>query len=394
MKPMKAFRSESPSMSAMMSVNYSKEITSTKKNDFNKTKRPSELPPAETLYDELQIARKEISTQKKVITQQKTRNDRLESDLKKREAQMEEILAGTGSKSTKNDQLRARILRLERELRHKDLELGKALFDMKNTDINELKMAVEIYATEVDRLRKISADQMHLTEVSRQKERKTQISQLKKALAALGKEKEVLQLENEKYQTQLDSLRDSKLDGQIKQKKEIDHLRNELRKARISNPKSVEAREASKKETKTDNKLEKLSAENEHLKSKIDIMAGEAREMQKLIDTKSSKNIDNEKFENVTNELQTEIDDKTKEIIFLKSKIQKLEEREELAKMEAIEMSAKNSKESNINSKRDVMESVSRRSSISSVKSMSVTEEAGIIGAITGHIYRTDAIST
>ena len=42
-----------------------------------------------------------------------------------------------------------------------------------------------------------------------------------------------MQLENEKYQTQLDSLRDSKLDGQIKQKKEIDHLRNELRKARI-----------------------------------------------------------------------------------------------------------------------------------------------------------------
>ena len=170
---MKAFRSESPSMSAMMSVNYSKEITSNKKNDYNKTKRylhfsqsgffislfrPSELPPAESLYDELQIARKEISTQKKVITQQKTRNDRLESDLKKREAQMEEILSGTGSKrlryifglwiilifSTKNDQLRARILRLERELRHKDLELGKALFDMKNTDINELKMAVEV----------------------------------------------------------------------------------------------------------------------------------------------------------------------------------------------------------------------------------------------------------
>jgi len=392
---MKAFRSESPSMSAMMSVNYSKEITSNKKNDYNKTKRPSELPPAESLYDELQIARKEISTQKKVITQQKTRNDRLESDLKKREAQMEEILSGTGSKSTKNDQLRARILRLERELRHKDLELGKALFDMKNTDINELKMAVEIYATEVDRLRKISADQMHLTEVSRQKERKTQISQLKKALAALGKEKEVLQLENEKYQTQLDSLRDSKLDGQIKQKKEIDHLRNELRKARISNPKSVEAREASKKETKTDNKMEKLVAENEHLKSKIDIMAVEAREMQKLIDTKSSKNIDNEKFDNVTNELQTEIDDKTKEIIFLKSKIQKLEEREEVAKMEAVEMSVRNAKESSINTKRDEkLETISRRSSISSIKSMSVTDEAGIIGAITGHIYRTDAIST
>ena len=77
---------------------------------------------------------------------------------------------------------------------------------------------------------------------------------------------------------------------------------------RFSNPKSVEAREASKKETKTDNKMEKLVAENEHLKSKIDIMAVEAREMQKLIDTKSSKNIDNEKFDNVTNELQAWFD--------------------------------------------------------------------------------------
>ena len=50
--------------------------------------------------------------------------------------------------------------------------------------------------------------------------------------------------------------------------------------------------------------MEKLTAENEHLKRKIDQMAVDAREMQKLIDTKSSKNIDNEKFENVTNELQ------------------------------------------------------------------------------------------
>ena len=50
--------------------------------------------------------------------------------------------------------------------------------------------------------------------------------------------------------------------------------------------------------------MEKLAAENEHLKRKIDQMAVDAREMQTLIDTKASKNIDNEKFENVTNELQ------------------------------------------------------------------------------------------
>ena len=35
-------------------------------------------------------------------------------------------------------------MRVERELRHKDLELGKLKFDLKTTDVNELKLAVEV----------------------------------------------------------------------------------------------------------------------------------------------------------------------------------------------------------------------------------------------------------
>jgi len=124
-------------------------------------------------------------------------------------------------------------LRVERELRHKDLELGKLKFDLKTTDVNELKLAVEIYAAEVYRLRNLSQNQNALTKVSIQRERQEQIQKLKSALASSGKEKEILRLENEKFQSQLDNLRGTKVDSQIKQKREIDHLRNELRKARI-----------------------------------------------------------------------------------------------------------------------------------------------------------------
>ena len=67
--------------------------------------------------------RKEISTQQKVIKTQQTRNGRLSEELKRRESQLADIFDGTERK-TKNDQLQARILHLEFELREKNDELG------------------------------------------------------------------------------------------------------------------------------------------------------------------------------------------------------------------------------------------------------------------------------
>ena len=60
--------------------------------------RPTTLPDAESLYDELQIVRKEIATQQKVIKTQQTRNGRLEAELKKRESQLADIFDGTERK--------------------------------------------------------------------------------------------------------------------------------------------------------------------------------------------------------------------------------------------------------------------------------------------------------
>ena len=92
--PVRAFRSDSPAMTAMNSVKLSQTITDKPKSK----KKIGNIPDAETLYDELEVSRKEVATQRKVIKAQKTRNDRLEADLKKREHQMEEILTGHNGK--------------------------------------------------------------------------------------------------------------------------------------------------------------------------------------------------------------------------------------------------------------------------------------------------------
>ena len=204
------------------------------------------MPDAESLYDELQIVRKEIATQQKVIKTQQTRNGRLSEELKRRESQLADIFDGTERK-TKNDQLQARILHLEFELREKNDELGflinlkklikfflaKLKFDQKQNSINELKQANEIYAAELARLKKIIFDRQEVNRAKVQEERKQQIQQLKNALAKIGRERETLKLENDKFKAQLDTFKTGQLDEKLKSKKELDTLRTELRKARV-----------------------------------------------------------------------------------------------------------------------------------------------------------------
>ena len=138
-------------------------------------------------------------------------------------------------------------MHLEFELREKNDELAKVKFDQQTNSINELKKAnvvsfryswtrmkhLKIYATELDRLKKIIFDRQEVNKAKVQEERKQQITQLKTALAKIGRERETLKLENEKYSSQLENLKGSTIDEKLKNKKELDHLRTELRKARV-----------------------------------------------------------------------------------------------------------------------------------------------------------------
>lgn len=382
--PIKAFRCSSPAMSAVMSVNHSQQVASPNKKS---KKRPSDLPSPETLYDELQIARKEISTQNKIITAQKTRGERLEADLKKRESQIEDILSGDGKQTTKNDQLRAKILRVERELRQKDLELGKLQFDLKTTDVNELKLAVEIYAAEVDRLRNLSQNQNALTKVSIQRERQEQIKKLKLALTSSGKEKEILRLENEKFQSQLENLRGTKVDSQIKQKREIDHLRHELRKARISNPKSVEAKEHKDICNQRENDVSVIRKENEHLKAKIDKMADAAKEYERQLKVQNENNDYRSSIEYEMKLLKDDLHKKDEEIMNQRNQINEMKKNE-----------AKFDGQQNMHTTKSIGVSKNKNTIIEKVPDSNPSlrqnsDEDKVVGAIVAHIYRTDAIS-
>merc|ERR1712037_303111 len=165
----KAFRSTTPSLDAMRNVKKSQQFSSTKTKPTRI--RPGALPDPETLYDELEASRKEIAAQKQLINSQKTRNQRLEQDLKSREVELERIYSGDNGKesTTKNDQLRCKLIRLERDLRQKDVDLGKLQFEMKTTDVNELKIALKIYVEELERLRSLNQDRSEETKASVQR---------------------------------------------------------------------------------------------------------------------------------------------------------------------------------------------------------------------------------
>ncbi|CBY23807.1 unnamed protein product [Oikopleura dioica] len=282
----KAFRSTTPSLDAMRNVKKSQQFSSTKTKPTRI--RPGALPDPETLYDELEASRKEISAQKQLINAQKTRNQRLEQDLKSREVELERIYSGDNGKesTTKNDQLRCKLIRLERDLRQKDVDLGKLQFEMKTTDVNELKIALKIYVEELERLRSINQDRSEESKASVQRERKAQIAGLKKAIQASGKECETLRIENEKYKNQLDTLRKTDLDSKLKMKNENEYLKTQLRKTRKENPSAVLAGTASKP---SEDELIKLKSENEFLRQKVDKMSEELESLHQQLENSSKR---------------------------------------------------------------------------------------------------------
>lgn len=400
--PVKAFRSASPALSAMKNVQMSQHITADKPKKKD-VKRPINLPSAESLYDELLVSKKEIKTQQKIIDAQKTRNTRLEEDLKKREEQMELILNGNNGKetSTKNDQLRSRIIRLERELRNKDLNLSKLQFDLKTTDVNELKLALNIYSDELTRLRLLKDDQLAQTSNKIQAERKMQISQLKNALTKLAKEREVLAFENEKYKSQLDDLRSNKLQSQLKMKNENGYLKDQLRKTR-----KIEGvnGNADIKLNGSDTKLIQLERENKHLKTKIDKMGEELEnfEHKSQIESKS----DDQKLKNDFEKLEAEKDEQIalcknlnnqltryeNEIRMLETKLSKYSSPNQ-NNFESVGQAQPQTQASSARSRRRTGTNSSAASQKSSPNEMGTKDDSTIIGAIQSHIHRVDLIS-
>ncbi|XP_035001477.2 IQ domain-containing protein E [Hippoglossus stenolepis] len=120
----------------------------------------------EDMYDEIIRLKKSLQAQKSDNQQMKAKLRRLEEDNAKREKQIEELLDPTkGSEYTRSlvdkkregsvvlNGLKQRILKLEQQCREKENALSKLQSDLRTTNLEELKITVETYFEEIQRLR-------------------------------------------------------------------------------------------------------------------------------------------------------------------------------------------------------------------------------------------------
>ncbi|KAK9540691.1 hypothetical protein VZT92_003128 [Zoarces viviparus] len=120
----------------------------------------------EDMYDEIIRLKKSLQAQKSDNQQMKAKLRRLEEDNAKREKQIEELLDPTkGSEYTRSlvdkkkegsvvlNGLKQRILKLEQQCREKENALSKLQSELRTTNLDELKITVESYFDEIQRLR-------------------------------------------------------------------------------------------------------------------------------------------------------------------------------------------------------------------------------------------------
>ncbi|KAM9770858.1 IQ domain-containing protein E [Menidia menidia] len=120
----------------------------------------------EDMYDEIIHLKKSLQAQKSDNQQIKAKLRRLEEDNAKREKQIEELLDPTkGSEYTRSlvdkkkegsvviNGLKQRILKLEQQCREKENALSKLQSELRTTNLEELKITVETYFEEIQRLR-------------------------------------------------------------------------------------------------------------------------------------------------------------------------------------------------------------------------------------------------
>ncbi|KAK2817323.1 hypothetical protein Q5P01_025514 [Channa striata] len=120
----------------------------------------------EDMYDEIIRLKKALQAQKSDNLKVKAKLRRLEEDNAKREKQIQELLDPTkGSEYTRSlvdkkkegsvvvNGLKQRILKLEQQCREKENALSNLQSELKTTNLEELKITVETYFEEIQRLR-------------------------------------------------------------------------------------------------------------------------------------------------------------------------------------------------------------------------------------------------
>ncbi|XP_056266014.1 IQ domain-containing protein E isoform X3 [Pseudoliparis swirei] len=171
----------------------------------------------EDMYDEIIRLKKSLQAQKSDNQQMKARLRRLEEDNAKREKQIEELLDPTkGSEYTRSfvdkkkegsvvlNGLKQRILKLEQQCREKENALSKLQSELRTTNLEELKITVETYFDEIQRLRMLLQAAEKSSRVESKCSRKQQ-KVLSSTVHRLSENQKQLEQENAALREELDT---------------------------------------------------------------------------------------------------------------------------------------------------------------------------------------------
>ncbi|KAM4026168.1 IQ domain-containing protein E [Anomaloglossus baeobatrachus] len=204
---------------------YLKEALGMKKPKYSRSASNGYIPGTpdfkekEDMYDQILDLKKMLQTQKSEADVMKTKLRRSEEENNKKDRQIEQLLDPTRSSDfarslvdKKSDSslvvnnLKQKILKLEKQCKEKDNALSKLQTDIKTTSLEEMRIAMETYYEEIQRL------QMMLAKAEAELQRpppesKDSLSRqkaLNSAVLKLSKQVKELQEENKSLKADLD----------------------------------------------------------------------------------------------------------------------------------------------------------------------------------------------
>ncbi|XP_075370825.1 IQ domain-containing protein E isoform X1 [Mycteria americana] len=202
---------------------YLKEALGMKKPKHSRSSSNGYIPGTpdykekEDMYDEIIELKKTIQAQKNEGDRMKTKLRRLEEENNRKNKQIEQLLdpsrgcelaRALSEKKTDNgwvvSGLKQKILKLEQQCKEKDNTINKFQADMKTTNLEEMRIAMETYYEEVHRLQLLLAKSETMRKNTEGRDTQKRLKALNAAVLRLSRNIKELQNENQRLKEDLD----------------------------------------------------------------------------------------------------------------------------------------------------------------------------------------------
>ncbi|KAM4697777.1 IQ domain-containing protein E [Rhinophrynus dorsalis] len=204
---------------------YLKEALGMKKPKYSRSASNGYIPGTpdykekEDMYDQIIDLKKMLQAQKSESDIMKTKLRRLEEENSRKDRQIEQLLdPSRSSEFTRSlvdkrsdsslvvNNLKQKILKLEKQCKEKDNALGKLQTELKTTNLDEMKIAMETYYEEIQRLQLLlaKAETSERRSPLESKDSQKQQKILKSAVLRLSKQVKELHDENQGLKADMD----------------------------------------------------------------------------------------------------------------------------------------------------------------------------------------------